>query len=322
MGAPRTHSLTFYFFRPRLNALSGAHPVADLGELLSKVLERPEPDSSLVVKVKETGDSLLLFRAREQKDSKLITLHFFKVKGDIDQLIADLEKGKFDRLSTKIDIGDGKGLLKHAVVGYDTLVDTLIWQHGKSPTLTELQTYFSSMFLQELYLEPLKNSRTDELFEAMDLSNVVLDITPTDDIGAIGLFDLSIPQKISAVDHILRTSQPKRMTLTLSFDTRDNKRSTAKAKAKDEARIWRDRSGFGRFKVGVKVRGAVKLNNRLDDTMLDLVKGRLVYPCKIPGGLEAEDLWKHKETAIIEAITYGRNHCRVPDECLALQGAC
>ena len=300
----RERDLYFRYFSIRVTPLNGVG-VKSMFELLSSILQTPEVDQSLIAKLGNGEDSLLIYRLKQDTTQKAFIFHLFKVKGDPDELIADLENKVFVKLGDQIDIGDGKGILKHAVCAYDYENDILIWQRSKAVSLDDFKSYFQIIFIQNIEYSPVINSKTPEFFEAMDTKEWELEVFPSSPDGLVSLFDLPDYQKPSVLIEYLKEAGAGRATVTLKPDSNSNKVSLSKDFLKRETNFWTDFINRRR-KVNVRARGIVKVNDRLEEVLIDLVKGTLLHSTKIKAGVSIDELWIEKEKSMQNALEHGR----------------
>ncbi len=152
----------WYFYQPKITPTVGSAKI-DLTLLLTHLISFKNFDNSLKVP-RNNDNTLLIYEIKKNTLENYISFHFFKVKGKIDDLIADLNTGTFSKVSDEIIINPTRGLLKQSTCCYDITNNVLAWQSCNSPTTDDLKFYFENIFHHNIRFLPVKDPKSDEYF--------------------------------------------------------------------------------------------------------------------------------------------------------------
>ena len=296
--------LSFRYFATKLEPLySTAHQT--FYELIHDLCEADDFHEDLVLRSKDNTSAILLYRFRKNAD--YITFHVIKIKGDPTDLLGDLKTKSFDLISNSIqDFGSDKGIVRHTILAYDIKSNFLVWQKSKAISIADFIKFFREKYNQNLILTPVINARSEEFFKAMDTQNWELSVTPSSIPELVSLFDLPEDARVSAIGNLLDESNSGHIHIQLSASN-DNKKILSRRFIERETLFYRLFHSRNKGKVRMTATGKVNINNELETTVVDLIKGALLFETKIISGKSIEELWMNKEKGIKSAIDYGRN---------------
>jgi hypothetical protein len=291
----------FRFYRPIFE-----NPSTTLDGLLMQLINLSDFDDRLVSRPLNSDVSTMIYRLHQTSDKKSLIFHVFKIKGDQKELLGDLQTRTFTRLKDSIvDFGQDKGILKHLIISYNINSRILAWQSSRSVSIEDVKSYLYEKFGTLLRLEPVINTKTDKIFDAMDTTEWSLDIRPSSAEDYVALFDLPQNQVPSVIADIYAQTRASSLKITVLSDPKNTEKKLNKELLKRERERWSLINLLKKNRVVMKANGNVDMNGKLETVFVDLINGLLT--CNFPiryNSQNIDELWREKEKVALQAIDY------------------
>jgi hypothetical protein len=296
---------SFRFFRVECRPLNPSAPKS-LKEILEYLFKIPEFDKKILGS-RESNKTLTTYRLTKISIEDIFTFHFLKINGDPNELILDLKSGYSTRISDEISgIGADKGILKHLSCAYDYKKGILAWQSANSPTIEDFRYFVETICDTKIRFLPVKDPRADEFFRLMSPERLEVEISLPSAQAALSLVNLDPNEKISKYQELMNDFDATKLSVTLSMNQNDGKKSLNKNLIQDETNLLRKLIEFSSGKRKMNVIGEVNDNGVIEKKMIDLIDGLMLFPWEIGEFSDIIKLWEYKEVNSINAINQMR----------------
>jgi hypothetical protein len=293
------------FFRVECRPLNPGAPKS-LKEILEKLYAIPDFDRRVLVS-RESNKTLTSYRLRQIAIENIFTFHFLKINGDSNELILDLKSGNSTRISDEISgIGADKGILKHLSCDYDYKMGILAWQSANSPTIEDFRFFVETIFGTKIRFLPVKDPKAAEFFRLMSPERLEVEISLPSTQAALSLVNLDPNAKISKYQELMNDFDATKLSVTLSMNQSDGKKSLNKNLIQDETNLLRKLIEFSTGRRRMSVIGEVIDNGIIEKKMIDLIDGLMFFPWEIGEFSDVLKLWEYKEVNSINAINQMR----------------
>jgi hypothetical protein len=293
------------FFRVECRPLNPGAPKS-LKEILEKLYAIPDFDRRVLVS-RESNKTLTSYRLRQIAIENIFTFHFLKINGDSNELILDLKSGNSTRISDEISgIGADKGILKHLSCAYDYKMGILAWQSANSPTIEDFRFFVETIFGTKIRFLPVKDPKAAEFFRLMSPERLEVEISLPSTQAALSLVNLDPNAKISKYQELMNDFDATKLSVTLSMNQSDGKKSLNKNLIQDETNLLRKLIEFSTGRRRMSVIGEVIDNGIIEKKMIDLIDGLMFFPWEIGEFSDVLKLWEYKEVNSINAINQMR----------------
>ncbi len=294
----------WYFYRPKIIPTVGSGKVT-LQMMLQELMTSKNFDSRLNLS-RNNDSTLLIYEMKKNSLDNYIYFHFFKIKGKIDDLIADLNTGTFTKVSDEIRVTPSRGLLKQCTCCFDLDNNVLAWQSSKSPTIEDFRYYLQTIFHHNISFLPIKDPKSDKYFRLMDVSKLAIEVSIPTINNALALSSLSPDQRVSVLGEYMRQANASNISVTLTNDEKEGQNNLNKEFVNNEVEFFKSIMALLPKKSKLIATGNVSDNSILEKKVIDLVEGLMIFGANIPEFSKTKDYFEVREQRAIEAVIYYR----------------